>query len=74
MRGRRSIVLQFARFIHIRLLEVRQLASEKGQGLVEYSLILALISIVALLALTAVGARVNYVLEQVRNALPSVPG
>lgn len=46
---------------------VRNTAS--GQGLVEYALILALISIVAILALQFIGSGVNATLSAVGNSL-----
>jgi pilus assembly protein Flp/PilA len=42
---------------------------EEGQALVEYALILALISVVAVLVLTAIGVNVVAKLGQVRDAL-----
>jgi pilus assembly protein Flp/PilA len=45
---------------------------EAGQGLVEYSLILVLVSIVAIGALTAIGANVTSVLQSVANHLNPV--
>ena len=42
---------------------------EEGQTLVEYGLIVALISIVAIAALTLVGSDVNRVFNTVANAL-----
>ena len=42
---------------------------EEGQGLVEYALILVLVSIVAIAALTLIGGNVNTVLETVANTL-----
>ena len=42
---------------------------EEGQALVEYALILALISVVAILVLTAIGVNVVAKLGQVRDAL-----
>jgi pilus assembly protein Flp/PilA len=47
----------------------RAMEREEGQGLVEYALILVLISIVAIGALTAIGGSVNTVLQTVANAL-----
>jgi pilus assembly protein Flp/PilA len=44
-------------------------AKEEGQALVEYSLILALISVVAILALTTIGTDVKAALESVVTAL-----
>ena len=45
---------------------------EEGQGLVEYALILVLVSIVAIGALTAIGANVTSVLQNVANHLNPV--
>ncbi len=42
---------------------------EEGQGLVEYALILVLISVVVILILTAVGDQLQVVFEQIRVAL-----
>jgi pilus assembly protein Flp/PilA len=42
---------------------------EEGQSLVEYALILALISVVAIAVLTAIGTNVVGKLGQVRDAL-----
>ena len=44
---------------------------EEGQGLVEYALILVLVSIVAIAALDAIGTNVTSVLNTVANALTS---
>jgi pilus assembly protein Flp/PilA len=46
---------------------------EEGQGLVEYALILVLVSIVAIAALDAIGTNVTNVLQTVANALNPVP-
>ena len=46
---------------------------EEGQALVEYSLIVALISVVAIAALTAIGTSVNDILTAVGDALSAVP-
>ena len=43
--------------------------NEDGQGMVEYALILFLISIVAIVFLTAIGTDVADVYNQVENAL-----
>ena len=45
---------------------------EEGQGLVEYALILVLVSIVAIGALTAIGTNVTNVLQAVANHLNPV--
>ena len=44
-------------------------AREDGQGMVEYGLILGLVSVVAILALTAVGTDVRDALQDVADAL-----
>jgi pilus assembly protein Flp/PilA len=44
--------------------------SEKGQGLVEYALILALVAIVVIVILGALGNSVNQALSTVNSALP----
>ena len=42
---------------------------EEGQGLVEYALIIFLVSIASILALTALGGAVRTVFEQITAAL-----
>jgi pilus assembly protein Flp/PilA len=42
---------------------------ESGQGLVEYALILALVAIVVIVALTAIGTNVNTKFGKVKDAL-----
>ena len=44
---------------------------EEGQALVEYALILGLISVVAIVLLTAVGTDINAILRSVTSALAS---
>jgi len=44
---------------------------EEGQGMVEYGLILALVSVVVIVILTAIGGRLTGVFETVRDALPA---
>jgi Flp pilus assembly pilin Flp len=46
------------------------LAEDKGQDMVEYGLLAAFISIVAIAALTAIGPLVNAVYVNIQNALP----
>jgi pilus assembly protein Flp/PilA len=46
-----------------------QIGREEGQALVEYSLILALVSVVAILLLTTIGNDIKGVLEKVVEAL-----
>lgn len=44
-------------------------AQEKGQGLVEYALILVLIAIVVIVILGALGTRVNVIFSQITSGL-----
>jgi pilus assembly protein Flp/PilA len=48
-----------------------RLEREEGQALVEYALILGLISVVAIALLTAVGTDVSQILSKVSTALAS---
>jgi Flp pilus assembly pilin Flp len=47
--------------------------NESGQALVEYTLILALVTLVALGSLTAVGANTTALLDVVQAAIASIP-
>jgi pilus assembly protein Flp/PilA len=47
----------------------RLIGQEQGQALVEYTLILALVSIVAIALLTTIGTDIQKVLEEVVKAL-----
>ena len=44
-------------------------AKEKGQGLVEYAIILALIAIVVIAVMTTLGQRVNNTFNSIGNSL-----
>ena len=44
-------------------------AKEKGQGLVEYALILVLIAIVVIVILTLLGGQVNNVFSKIASSL-----
>ncbi|WMI72322.1 Flp family type IVb pilin [Aminobacterium sp. MB27-C1] len=44
---------------------------EEGQGMVEYGLIIALISIAAIVAITAIGPKINTAFTKANNALPA---
>lgn len=44
---------------------------EEGQGMVEYGLLVGLISIVAIIALIALGPRIRNMFEKADNALES---
>jgi pilus assembly protein Flp/PilA len=48
----------------------RVLEDESGQGLVEYAMIILLVSIVVILALTAMGTTVSELLESVSGSFP----
>jgi len=51
---------------------MRHLTHEQGQGLVEYALILVLVSIVAIAALMLLGPQISAVFQQVYEALGGV--
>jgi pilus assembly protein Flp/PilA len=42
---------------------------ERGQGLAEYALILALIAVVVILAVTLLGGNINAILSQIAKAI-----
>ena len=44
---------------------------EKGQGLVEYAIILALIAIVVIAVMTMLGQKVNNTMSNIGNLLPT---
>jgi pilus assembly protein Flp/PilA len=50
-----------------------RLRREEGQAMVEYALILALVSVVSILALTAIGTSVRSIFEAIEAALLAVP-
>jgi pilus assembly protein Flp/PilA len=52
---------------------IARLRSEEGQAMVEYALILALISVIAIAALTAIGTSVNEIFLAIQAALEAVP-
>jgi len=43
--------------------------SERGQGLAEYALILALIAVLAIAAVTFLGSQINAILSDVGNSI-----
>ena len=48
---------------------IQELKREDGQAMVEYALILGLVSVVALIALTAIGTSVNSIFNSIGSAL-----
>jgi pilus assembly protein Flp/PilA len=50
-------------------LETLRAREERGQGMVEYALILALVSIVAIVILVLLGPQISSMLSQVTSAL-----
>jgi pilus assembly protein Flp/PilA len=46
-----------------------RLASEEGQALIEYALIVSLISVIAVVALTATGHSISDILNNVSNSV-----
>ena len=51
-----------------------QLVREEGQALVEYALILALITVVTIAVLQAMGVDVSKILDKVSTSLSSIAG
>jgi pilus assembly protein Flp/PilA len=58
----------FSKFLHAFVLRVA-LRDEEGQGLVEYALILSLVSIATIVILTALGGKIGVVFSSVTSAL-----
>ena len=71
-KGVKSNMLNVIKHFATSLMARVRLASEEGQAMVEYSLILALISVAAILALTTIGTDVKAALEAVVTALAGV--
>ena len=44
---------------------------EKGQGLVEYAIIIALIAIVVIVVVSIMGKKINNTFSQITNLIPS---
>jgi pilus assembly protein Flp/PilA len=56
-------------------LQIRTAGRQEGQAMIEYGLIAGLVSIAAVVALTAVGGDVSRIFTAVENALtPVLPG
>ena len=58
-------------FMYNLFARIQDAREEAGQTLVEYGLILALISIVAILALSTIGGNVTAVFDSIANSLTS---
>ena len=61
--------VEMLRLLTFQLWLGRLLSADRGQGLTEYALILALIAIVAIAALTLLGGKVSSVLDTVGRSL-----
>ena len=48
---------------------IARFRKEDGQAMVEYALILALVSVISIVALTAIGTNVNAIFGVIRDAL-----
>jgi pilus assembly protein Flp/PilA len=63
-------MMNFLNSLYVQLItSINSLKSEKGQGLVEYALILVLIAIVVIAVLTTLGEKTCTVLSTVGSAL-----
>ncbi len=64
-------VIRCREFALTRLQEMFDGSDERGQGMVEYALILVLIAIVVIVILTTVGHQVNNVFSNISHGLSS---
>ena len=55
-------------------IHLAKMRAEEGQALVEYALILALIAVVTIAVLQAIGVNVSKILNKVSTSLSSVAG
>jgi Flp pilus assembly pilin Flp len=58
----------------VRLMLALQRDPRRGQAMVEYALLAGLISVVAIAALTLIGADVNGIYVNIQQQLAAVPG
>jgi Flp pilus assembly pilin Flp len=58
----------------MRRLVVRALRDEDGQDLIEYAMLAAFISLVAVVSITGIGAQVNSWYEGYANTVATIPG
>ena len=73
VKQRRNVVATLNK-AYLLLASRANLAREEGQALVEYALILALITVVTLAVLQALGVDVSKILDKVSTSLSSVAG
>jgi pilus assembly protein Flp/PilA len=59
---------------YLHLMQRTNLVREEGQALVEYALILAMISVVTIAVLQALGVDVSKILDKVSTSLSSAAG
>ena len=65
-------MMNFLNSLYVQLITcITPLKNKKGQGLVEYALILVLIAIVVIIALTVLGQKTNNVFSTIGNAINS---
>jgi Flp pilus assembly pilin Flp len=67
--GARSYSLRARRWQALTALGFRPLGRDRGQGLAEYALILALVAIVAILALTFLGTQISSILSYIGSVI-----
>jgi pilus assembly protein Flp/PilA len=63
----RDFMIRIAAQLQSREAQLR--SREEGQAMVEYALILGLVSVVAIAALTAIGTNVNTIFGSIRDSL-----
>jgi pilus assembly protein Flp/PilA len=68
-------VIRLVNKAHLAFLDARaELAREEGQALVEYALILALITVVTIAVMQAMGVDISKILNKVSTSLSSIAG
>lgn len=66
---RQHVALSWSKQVKVSTVRLLGRRGQSGQGLAEYALILALISIAAIVAVTFMGTSINTVLSDLGNAL-----
>jgi pilus assembly protein Flp/PilA len=72
--GEQSMLNIYAKAIGLYATVRDRMAREEGQALVEYALILALIAVVTIAVLQAIGVNVSTILNKISTSLSSVAG